>query len=115
MPRVKRAVGAHKKRKKALKATKGFKWGRKNKYKLAKDALRHAWAYAYRDRRKKKAEFRQLWQIQINAACRDLGLNYSRFIKALKDNKVEIDRKMLATIAQKHPDTFTKIIDLVKK
>lgn len=115
MPRVKRAVGAHKKRKKALKATKGFKWGRKSKYRLAKDALKHARTYAYRDRRKKKTEFRQLWQVQINAACRDLGLSYSKFIKGLKDHGIELDRKVLATIAQKNPQTFAKIVELIKK
>ncbi len=80
MPRVKRAVGAHKKRKKALKQTKGYMWGRKSKYRLAKDALRHAGMHAYRDRRLKKRENRGLWNVQINAACRAQGINYSKFI-----------------------------------
>ena len=114
MTRVKRAVGAHKKRKKVLKLTKGFKWGRKSKYRSAKDALRHAWTHAYQHRKDKKGDFRQLWQIQINAACRQRGLSYSKFINGLKRNKVELDRKILADLAQHNPEIFTKIIELVK-
>lgn len=114
MPRVKRAVGAHKKRKKTLKLTKGFRWGRKAKYRLAKDALRHALTYAYRDRRVKKRDFRKLWQIQINAACREQGITYSRFINGLKKNKIELDRKILADLAQKNPEIFAKIVEIVK-
>ncbi|PIS40272.1 MAG: 50S ribosomal protein L20, partial [Candidatus Nealsonbacteria bacterium CG08_land_8_20_14_0_20_36_22] len=79
MVRVKRGKTAHRRRKNLLKHTKGFRWGRKSKYRLAKEALLHAWKYAYRDRRTKKREFRKLWQIQINAACREQGLSYSRF------------------------------------
>lgn len=114
MTRVKRAVGARKKRKKTLKLTKGFKWGRKAKYKLAKDALRHALVYAYRDRRVKKRDFRRLWQIQINAACREHGLTYSRFLNGLKKNKIELDRKILADLAQKNPAVFLKIVEMVR-
>jgi large subunit ribosomal protein L20 len=114
MPRVKRAVGAHKKRKKALKQTKGYMWGRKSKYRLAKDALRHAWAHAYRDRRLKKRDFRGLWNAQINAACRAQGITYSRFINSLKKNKIELDRKILSDLAQNNPEIFGKIINLIK-
>lgn len=114
MTRVKRAVGAHKKRKKTLKLTKGFKWGRKTKYRLAKDALRHALTYAHRDRRVKKRDFRRLWQIQINAACKGHGITYSRFINALKKNKIELDRKILADLAKNNPEVFSKIIEMVR-
>lgn len=114
MPRVKRAVGARKKRKKALQQTKGFMWGRKSKYRLAKDALRHAWTHAYKDRRGKKRENRRLWNIQINAACREQGITYSRFINALKKNNIELDRKILSDLAQNNPDIFSEILKKVK-
>jgi len=97
-----------------LKYTKGFRWGRKSKLRAAKEALLHAWTYAYRDRRNKKREFRRLWQIQINAACREHGLSYSKFIYGLKQKKIELDRKILATIAQNHPEIFTKIVEEIK-
>ena len=115
MVRVKKGKAAHKRRKHLLKYAKGFRWGRKSKYKLAKDALRHAWSYAYRDRRVKKREFRKLWQIKINAATRNLGLTYSKFINLLKKNKIEIDRKILAELAQNQPEIFKKIVEKVKK
>ena len=111
MPRVKRGTLAHKRRKKILKQTKGFKWGRKSKYRLAKDALRHALVYAYRDRRRKKRDFRRLWQIKINAAARKNGLTYSRFINQLKKAKIELNRKILAQLAEKHSEIFKKIIE----
>ncbi|MBA7599142.1 50S ribosomal protein L20 [subsurface metagenome] len=114
MVRVKKGKAAHKRRKHLLKHAKGFRWGRKSKYKLAKDALRHAWRYAYRDRRTKKRERRRLWQIQINAACRQQGISYSRFISGLKKNKVNLDRKILSGLAQTHPDIFKKIVEKVK-
>ncbi len=114
MSRVKRAVGAHKKRRKILKMAKGFMWGRKNRYKVAKDAVRHALAHAYVDRRRKKRDFRQLWNIQINAACRQQGINYSRFIYGLKKNKIELDRKVLANLAGNNPEVFNKIIEATK-
>ena len=115
MVRVKKGKAAHKKRKRLLKYVKGFRWGRKSKYRAAKEALMHAWKYAYRDRRVKKREFRKLWQIQINALCRKFGLSYSRFINLLKKNKIELDRKILANLAQHHPEIFEKIIEKVKK
>ncbi|MFH1820522.1 MAG: 50S ribosomal protein L20 [Candidatus Nealsonbacteria bacterium] len=114
MVRVKRGKAAHKRRKYILKHAKGFKWGRKSKYKLAKDALRHAWTYAYRDRRTKKRDKRQLWQIQINAACRPQGISYSKFIHGLKKNKIELDRKILSQLAQNNPEVFQKIVEKIK-
>jgi len=111
MPRVKRGTIAHKRRKKIIKLAKGFKWGRKSKYKAAKDALRHAWTYAYRDRKRKKRDFRRLWNIKINAASRQQDLSYSQFINKLKKAKIEIDRKILATLAEKYPKVFEKIVE----
>ena len=109
MARVKRGKIAHKRRKKILKQTKGFRWGRKAKYRLAKEALYHAWEYAYRDRKVKKREFRKLWQSQINSACRNFGIPYSKFIAGLKKNKIELDRKILSQLAKSHPQIFEKI------
>ena len=115
MVRVKRGATAHKRRKKVLKHTKGFRWGRKSKYKAAKEALMHAWKYSYRDRRTKKREFRKLWQIQINAACRKQGISYSRFIHELKEKKIELDRKILAELVKNNPKIFEKIVEKVKE
>ncbi len=114
MVRVKKGKTAHKHRKHLLKHAKGFKYGRKSKYKLAKDALRHAWTYSYRDRKVKKRDFRQLWQLQINAAARALGINYSRLIHGLKKKNIEIDRKILAQLIVKRPDIFKEIVEEVK-
>ena len=114
MARVKRGKAAHKRRKKILKQAKGFRWGRKAKYRLAKDALFHAWTHAYKDRRRKKRDFRALWQTQINAACRKKGISYSKFMAQLKKNEIEVNRKILAQLAQKKPDIFDKIIEKVK-
>ena len=114
MVRVKRGKMAHKRRKNVLKRTKGFRWGRKSKHRQAKEALLHAGTYAYRDRKTKKREFRKLWQIQINAAVRREGISYSKFISCLKKNKIELDRKILANLAQNHPQIFKEIVEKVK-
>ena len=114
MVRVKRGIIAHKRRKHLLKYAKGFKWGRKSKFKAAKEALMHAWSYAYRDRRTKKREARRLWQIQINAACRVLGISYSKFAAGLKKNKIELDRKILSELAKNHPEILKQIIEKAK-
>ncbi|MDP2683580.1 MAG: 50S ribosomal protein L20 [bacterium] len=112
--RVKRGTTHVKRRKGILKKTKGFKWGRKNKIKLAQTAATKAGAHAYRDRRVKKRTSRALWQIRINAATRQHDMTYSKFIKALKDSKVELDRKVLADLAVNQPKVFEAIIKLVK-
>lgn len=114
MPRVKRAKIHVKKRRNLLKRVKGYRWGRKNLIKQAKVAAKKAGVYAYRDRRKKKTEFRQLWQIRINAACRENGTTYSKFIYQLKKANVQLDRKILALLAEKHPEVFAKIVESVK-
>lgn len=115
MARVKRAVGAHKKKRKIFKMAKGYMWGRSKRYKTAKDAVRHALAHAYKDRRRKKGDFRRVWTIQINAASRPAGVTYSRFIAGLTKNKIAIDRKILADLAQNEPAIFSKILETAKK
>lgn len=115
MVRVKKGVSAKKHRKNILKLTKGFRWGRKSKYLLAKDAMKHAWKYSFRDRKSKKRVFRQLWQTHINAACRKQGITYSRFIEALKKNKIEIDRKILSQLVTSNPEIFNKVVEAIKK
>ena len=114
MARVKGGIQRHKRRKHLIEYAKGFRWGRKSKVRAAKEALYHAWEYAYRDRKVKKRDFRRLWQIQINAACRQAGLSYSKFIYGLKKNKIELDRKILSQLAQNHPQIFEKIVEQVK-
>ncbi len=114
MVRVKRGTIAHKRRKHLLENTKGFRLGRKSKYKLAKQAMQKAWTYAYRDRKKNKSNRRALWQININAAVRPLGLSYSKFIAGLKKNKIELDRKVLAQLAKDQPEVFEKIVEKAK-
>jgi large subunit ribosomal protein L20 len=114
MSRIKRAVQARKHRKNILKQTKGFKYGRKSKFKLAKEAIRHAWTYSFRDRKVKKRAFRNLWNLQINAAVRPNGITYSRFINALKKKNIELDRKVLSELAKEYPEVFSKIIEEAK-
>jgi len=114
MPRVKRGVRSKKHRKHLLKHAKGFRYGRKSKFKLAKDALRHAWTYAFRDRKRKKREFRRLWNVQISAKLKEKNLNYSRFFHLLKKKKIQLDRKILAQLARSYPQIFEKIVEEVK-
>lgn len=113
--RIKRGVQANKRRKKVLKHTKGYLWSRKTKYRLAKEAVTHAWSHAYIGRKAKKRDFRRLWQIKINYACRKQGISYSRFINCLKKNKIELDRKILSQLVETRPDLFEKIVESAKK
>jgi large subunit ribosomal protein L20 len=115
MPRVKRGTTHVARRKRLLKQTKGYRWGRKNTVRAAKTAINKAGQHAFRDRKVKKRVNRGLWQIKINAAVRKHDLSYSRFIKLLKEAKIEIDRKVLAELAAKHPAVFDAIIAEVKK
>lgn len=116
MTRVKKGVHALKRRRSILKQTKGFRHGRSTKERQAKDALLHAWAYAFAHRRDKKSHNRKLWNIKINAAARELsGISYSKFIGALARNKIMLDRKILADLAENHPKTFSKIAEKVAK
>jgi large subunit ribosomal protein L20 len=97
-----------------LSAAKGFRLKRSKLYRYASDAVDHGRVYAYRDRRRKKREFRYLWQIRINAAVREAGLTYSRFMEGLKAAKVALDRKVLADIAATDAATFGEIINTAK-
>ncbi|HOZ16197.1 MAG TPA: 50S ribosomal protein L20 [Candidatus Portnoybacteria bacterium] len=115
MTRVKRGVQKRARKKKIIKLAKGFKWRRKSNYRAAKEALMHAWTYAYRDRRNKKRNFRNLWNIKINAICRENGISYSRFINIIKKAGIIIDRKVLSQLAENHPETFKRIIEEIKK
>ena len=98
-----------------LTAAKGFRLKRSKLYRYASDAVDHGRQYAYRDRRTKKRNYRYLWQIRINAAVRELGLTYSRFIEGLKAAKIELDRKVLADIAATDAAAFGEIVNLAKK
>src|SRR3989344_5837231 len=115
MTRVKRGTIKLKKRKRLLKHTKGFRWGRKSKAKAAREALFHAWTYQYRDRKTKKREFRKLWQIRLNAAAREYGISYSVFAHLLKTNKIELDRKILADLALNNKDIFKAVVETALK
>ena len=101
-------------RKRLRKLTKGFRMSRHNLYRQAVVTLLRSRVYAYRDRRRRKRDFRRLWIIRINAACRMRGLRYSEFIAGLQRARVELDRKTLADLAVKDPDTFTKIVELAR-
>lgn len=114
MTRVKRGKTAHKKREKILKYTKGFKWGRKSKERAAKEALLHAWTHAFRGRKEKKRNYRQLWNVQINAGARAIGLNYNKLIAGLKKQNIILDRKILADLAKTEPKVFEKIASKIK-
>lgn len=112
MTRVKRGVISLKRRRNILKQTKGFHWGRKSKERLAKEALLHAGIHRFQDLRKKKRNFRKLWQIKINAAARQHGMSYSVFMHKLKLVNIGLNRKILAELAEYHPEVFA---DVVKK
>lgn len=99
MPRVKRGVTARARHKKVLALAKGYRGRRKNVYRVAKQAVMKAGQYAYRDRRQRKRQFRTLWIARINAAARELGLSYSKFMNGLKRASIEVDRKVLADLA----------------
>jgi large subunit ribosomal protein L20 len=110
--RVKRGFKARKRRKKVLKLAKGYRGGRSKLFRTAADAVDKALMYAYRDRRVRKRDFRQLWITRINAAARMNDLSYSKFIRGLKLANVEIDRKVLADLAISDPAGFSKIAEL---
>jgi large subunit ribosomal protein L20 len=115
MTRVKRGIIAHKKREKLLKKTKGFKWGRKSKERAAKEALLHSLSRKFKGRKEKKRNFRKLWQVKINAASREEGLKYSTLIKLLKEKNIELDRKILAELAENQKEVFKAIINYIQK
>ena len=114
MSRVKRGVTAHARHKKILKKAKGYYGRRKNTFRIANQAVEKAGQYAYRDRRAKKRNFRALWIQRINAATRELGMTYSRFIDGLAKAGIEVDRKVLADIAVKEPEAFRALAEKAK-
>ena len=113
MPRVKRGTTHVKKRKKLLAKTKGYKWGRKNLIRKAKEAVVKAGAHAYVDRKKKKRTMRGLWQIRISAFVKERQISYSKFINLLKNNKIILDRKILSDLAINNKKVLTKIVEKV--
>ena len=114
MAKIKHSVATRRRKRKLLKKAKGY-WGDRSKqYQQARRALMHALVYAYRDRRVKKRNFRQLWITRINAACRNEGMTYSKFIYGLKKAKVGLDRKILADLAVKDEQAFKKLMEIAK-
>jgi large subunit ribosomal protein L20 len=115
MPRVKNGVAHHARKKKIMEAAKGARGGRSKLYKAAKETAERAMRYAYRDRRKKKGEFRALWITRINAAARLNGMSYGTFIHGLDLAGIELDRKVLADIAVRDPETFRRFVDAARE
>ena len=114
MPRVKTGVVRRKRHKKVLKQAKGFFSGRRKHFRKAKEQIEHSMVYAYRDRKQKKREFRKLWIIRINAACRLNDMSYSTFINGLKKAGIELDRKILADMAMNDAAAFSAVVAAAK-
>jgi len=110
MTRVKRGKVSSARRTRLLKHAKGFMWTRSSKFRQAKEALLHAWTHSFADRKKKKRNFRRLWQVRLGAAARINGLSYSRLIEQLKLAHIELDRKVLSEIASKYPEVFSQVL-----
>ena len=114
MARVRNGVVTHRRHKKILKAARGYFGSKHREFKSAKEQLMHAGQYAYRDRRQKKREFRKLWIVRINAACRENEISYSRFIEGLNKAGIEVNRKMLSEIAINDKEAFKKLVETAK-
>ena len=114
MTRVKKGVHALKRRRSVLKQTKGFRHGRSTKERQAKEALLHSGNYSFAHRKDKKSFNRKLWNIKINASTRELGMSYSKFIDGLKKNKILLDRKILADLAENNPAVFARVLENIK-
>lgn len=115
MARVKRAVNAHKKRRTTLELASGYRGQRSRLYRKAKEQMLHSLNYAYRDRRARKGDFRQLWITRINAAARQNGMTYNRFIQGLKAAGIEVDRKILAELAVHDETAFTALVEVARE
>ncbi len=113
MPRTKSSVPSRRRRKKILKAAKGYYGGKHRLLKTAKESVEKALVYSYRDRKKRKGQFRKLWITRINAAVRNEGVSYSKFVNALKQNDIQIDRKILADMAVTDPEGFKNLVKQV--
>ena len=114
MPRVKSNVVRLARKNKIMEAAKGYRGGRSKLWKAAKESVERGWAYAYRDRKQKKRQFRRLWITRINAAAREHDLSYNRLMNGLKKAGVEINRKVLADLAVRDPAAFSKLTELAK-
>jgi large subunit ribosomal protein L20 len=114
MTRVKKGVNALKTRRNILKQVKGYRFSRSKKERAANEAIVHAGSYAFAHRRDKKGDFRRLWNVRINAALRELGGTYSKFMGNMKKKNILIDRKILSTLAGSNPETFKRIFEQVK-
>lgn len=114
MPRARNVPATRKRRKKVLKKAKGYFGNKSRLFRYAKDAVDRAESYAYRDRRKKKSEFRKLWIVRINAACRAEGLRYGQFINGLAKAGVQLNRKVLSELAIHEPDAFKELVSKAK-
>lgn len=115
MPRVKRSVHARKKRREVLRQAKGYVGARSRRFRVAREQVLHSLSYAYRDRRRKKRDFRRLWITRIGAAARQHGMSYSAFIRGLKDAEVDLDRNVLADIAATDPRGFAGLVEVARK
>jgi large subunit ribosomal protein L20 len=115
MARVKRGVVAHRKHRSIIERARGFRYSRKLLFRPANEAVLHSLAYAFRDRRQRKRDFRRLWIARINAAARQGGLPYNRFMHGLRKAGVEIDRKMLADLAVRDSGSFTRLVEVAKQ
>ena len=115
MARIKRAVNAHKKRRKVFKLAKGYFGSKSKQYRTASEQVRRSLRYAYTGRKLRKRDFRSLWIARINAAARINGMSYSTFINGLKKNGIEVNRKMLADLAVNDTEAFAQLVDLAKK
>jgi large subunit ribosomal protein L20 len=113
--RVKRAINAHKKRREILERAKGYRGQRSRLYRKAKEQVTHSLVYAYRDRRARKGDFRRLWITRINAAARQNGMTYNRFVQGLKAADVEVDRKILADLAVTDAAAFAALVEVARK
>ncbi len=114
MARVKRAVNAQKKRRSTLEAASGYRGQRSRLYRKAKEQILHSLQYAYRDRRARKGDFRQLWITRINAAARQNGMTYNRLVQGLHLAKIEVDRKNLAELAVSDPAAFSALVEIAR-
>ncbi len=114
MARSTNAAASRRRRKKVLKYAKGYFGSKSKLFRYAKEAVQHAWQYAYRDRKKKKSDMRGLWIVRLNAACRNAGISYSRFIEGLKAAKIELDRKVLSDIAVRDEAAFNALVKQAK-
>ena len=110
MARVKRSVSGRKHRRAILEEAKGYTGARSRHFRKANEQVMHSLRYAYRDRRARKGEFRRLWIVRINAACREHEISYSRFIAGLKAAEIDVDRKILADLAVREPETFAALV-----